>query len=111
MDNVFKTIDETNKEVGIFQGGTKIGPLTEANLLTGIVVYEELEESCEDLLLVSFATFIIDFGPWKKGEMVDTLALHTWTKLNKHAIPIIETTTIDGSNSKICQVKLIPLEI
>lgn len=42
---------------------------------SSLFTYEDIEEYELDLFMVNNAEFLLDFGPWKKGEKVDSLGI------------------------------------
>lgn len=64
-----------------------------------LIEYEDLQEACSDCFGFSGVTFKRDFGPWIKGEKVESL----WFQLETATV---EEMKDDGTIIKSCKFTL-----
>jgi len=67
-----------------------------------IIKYDECIEDCAEIAGFTGAEFLQDFGPWKKGEKVETM----WFILDQGKA---EEHTKDGKVIKSCKIGLCAL--
>lgn len=70
-------------------------------MLERIVDYESVADAGPDGVSVVEVTFKLDFGPWKKGQKVDCLALDG---------DILTEWSDEGEKLKTCKVKMVPAD-
>ncbi len=71
-------------------------------ILDSIVTFETLDEATSGYVQVSGVTFRTDFGPWKVGQIVDSIAL------DYEASQLVEYDS-KGNRVKEWSVKLAPV--
>lgn len=68
----------------------------------GLVEWDDWDEGEPDLGQVSGATFLKDFGPFKKGQKVDVLAINAGD-----GVIMIHSYDKDGKEQETVQVELV----
>ncbi len=91
----------TDTEPDRLTGTINLTPLN--NMFNDLIKYEDLLEASSELIMVENATFLRDFGPWKKGHIAHVLSFIL------EGDPIIQEDNEGGEMINSCNYQLVAI--